>query len=91
MTGIAPSALARWEDGEANALDGHALARIGRVAPILRGLARVVRRTFIPAWVEQPNDACKEVGAARPLDLFERGDYATLEDMVWYLESGTPN
>src|SRR5258707_1362675 len=52
MTGIAPNALARWEQAKAARLDGMAAARVGRVARILEGLARVMRRTFIPTWIE---------------------------------------
>jgi transcriptional regulator with XRE-family HTH domain len=91
ITGVAPKDLARWEQGKAVRLDDEASGRVDRVARILEGLARVMRRTFIPTWMAQPNDACKEMGARTPLELFERGDYETLEDMVWYLESGTPS
>jgi hypothetical protein len=38
----------------------------------LSGLARVMRKSFIWTWLEQPNDACKEVGAGAPLDLLAR-------------------
>src|SRR5262249_42225428 len=91
MTGVSQKALAEWEQDEAASLDDESFGRIGRVAHILVGLARVMRRAFIPTWIEQPNDACKEIGAGSPLDLFKKGDYETLEDMVWYLKSGTPS
>jgi hypothetical protein len=91
MAGITQTALAAWEQDGDGRLDGAAYGRLGRVARILEGLGRVMRRAFIPTWIVQPNDACKEIGARTPLDLFARGDYEALEDMVWYLESGTPS
>ena len=90
MTGVPPTVLTRWEQGKAVRLPGEAVGRVGRVGRILEGLARVMRRRFIPTWIEQPNDACKEIGARTPLDIFASGDCETLEDMVWYLESGAP-
>jgi hypothetical protein len=89
MTGV-PAAVAKWEEGKGR-LSGEALGRIDRVAHILRGLGRVMRRSFVPTWVEQPTDACAERVARTPLDLFERGDYEALESMVYYMESGTPD
>jgi transcriptional regulator with XRE-family HTH domain len=91
MAGVSPTALAAWEQGKTVRLDDQARGRLGRVTRILEGLARVMQRRFIPTWLRQPNAACEEAGARTPLDLFERADYETLEDMVWYLESGTPS
>jgi transcriptional regulator with XRE-family HTH domain len=90
MTGIHADVLTNWERNKAVRLDSVTQRRLARIAGILDGLARVIRRDFIATWLEQPNDACKELGAATPLDLFAKGDYETLEGMVWYLESGTP-
>ena len=90
MTGIVDNALADWEHNKTVRLDAAVLRRLTRVAGILEGLSRVMRREFIATWVQQPNDACKEIGVRTPLDLFAKGDYGTLEGMVWYLESGTP-
>ncbi len=90
MTGVPEATLASWEEGT-DQLDSAALARIERIAGILHGLTRVMHLSFIPTWLEQPNDACKELGARAPLDLIERGDYAEVEGMVFYLESGAPN
>lgn len=91
MTGISQEALARWEKQKPSSLKGDARRRVQRVAHILEGLARRMQRTLIRTWIERPNDACKELGTGTPLDLFERGDYEVLEDMAWYLESGTPS
>ena len=89
MTGVPEEALARWQEGNEQ-LDPVALSRLERVCCILQGLARVMRVSFIATWLEQPNDACKEIGTRTPLALLERGDYAEVEDMIFYLESGVP-
>jgi hypothetical protein len=88
MTGVPISALEEWEEN--GFLDGAAIDRVDHVVRILHGLARVMQKSFIPTWLAQPNAACKEIGIASPLDLLERGDYAAVEDMLYYLESGTP-
>jgi transcriptional regulator with XRE-family HTH domain len=90
MIGVSEVALRRWEEGTGQP-DGAAVERFERVGRVLGGLARVMRKPFIPTWLEQPNDACKEVGAGTPLDLLERGDFAAVEDMIFYLESGVPD
>jgi hypothetical protein len=43
---------------------------------------------LIGTWIEQPYDACKEIGANRYFELFVRGVYEGLEKMIWYLKSG---
>src|SRR5438045_2598250 len=61
LTGVPQNTLAKWESDKTVRLDNPALSRICRVVGILEGLARVMQRTFIPTWIGQPNDACKEV------------------------------
>jgi hypothetical protein len=90
MTGVPAATLAKWEGGTAS-LGTDARRRIDRVAAILKRLARVMRRSFVPTWIEQPNKVCTELGVRTPLDLFERRDYQALEDMVFSMESGTPD
>ena len=63
MVGVPVNALARWE-ANGVALKGAAGARTARVAAILARLAGIMRRSYIPRWLEQPNAACKEVGCA---------------------------
>jgi DNA-binding transcriptional regulator YiaG len=89
MVHVPAAVLGGWEKGLVS-LDADAEQRIGRVAAILEGLAQVIRRTYVAIWLVQPNDACKEIGAHAPLDLFKCGDYEAVEDMVFYLESGSP-
>jgi hypothetical protein len=37
-------------------------------------MAGVVRQSFIPSWLEHPNNACKEINVRAPLDLLENRD-----------------
>ena len=89
MVGVPVKDLARWET-DGGVLKPASAARIERVSAILTRLAGIMRQSFIPTWLERPNNACKEIGVRAPLDLFENGDYETIEGMIWYVESGTP-
>jgi hypothetical protein len=89
MVHVPVPVLANWE-GKDGTLDTEAEDRVTQVGVILAGLARVMRRQFIPTWLARPNDACKEIGVRTPLDLFKRGNYKAVEDMVFYMESGSP-
>ncbi len=81
--------MTAWEANQVS-LKGAAAARLKRVAAILARLSGIMRLSFIPTWLEQPNNICQEIGVRTPLNLFEEGDYETIEDMIWYAESGTP-
>lgn len=89
MTGVPEADLAKWEQG-AYPLQVSDRGRIEGVGRILEGLARVMRKAFLPTWLGQPNDACKEAGVPTPLALLERGGYQQVEDMIYYFESGVP-
>jgi transcriptional regulator with XRE-family HTH domain len=86
--GASDTTLARWEAGREP--PAAAQTRLEKVAALLHRLSRVMRREFIPTWLETPNDACKEAGVRAPLDWLQRGDDGPLEDAIFYLESGTP-
>lgn len=89
MVHVPTAVLATWED-EDGVLDAEAELRVAQVGAILAGLARIMRRQFIPIWLTRPNDACKEIGVRAPVDLFKRGNYKAVEDMIFYMESGSP-
>jgi DNA-binding transcriptional regulator YiaG len=89
MVGVPAEDLTRWE-ADGGVLNAASAARVERVSGIRTRLAGIMRQTFIPTWLEQPNDACKDIGVRAPLDLFENGDYETIEGMIWYVESGIP-
>src|SRR4051794_1902670 len=89
MAGAPSSALQKWEEGRGE-LESGTLERLDRVGRILGRLARVMRRSFIPTWLEQPNDACKELGVRAPLDLLARWNYEEIEGLIFSQESGVP-
>ncbi len=89
MAGVTETTVTRWEEGKGHPGDASA-RRLQRIESILEGLARVMRRGFIPTWLEQPNDAAKEAGGATPLDVMAKGDFAAIEQMVYFFEAGEP-
>jgi len=89
MASFSPAALARWEKGQRPS-DLKERNRIERVATILVRAAGVMRRNYILTWLEKPSPACAEIGARAPIDLLERGDYDTVEEMLLLLGSGVP-
>ena len=50
-----------------------------------------MRKSYLPTWLEKPNEACAELGANAPVDLMERGDYDAIEDMIFFFGSGVPS
>jgi len=89
MLGVSDGTLARWEKAGGAGGTGRA-AKIRRVAKILKGLAQVMRASYIPTWLEAPNPACAEIGVGAPVELMERGHYETIEGMIFFLGSGVP-
>jgi len=89
MVGLSRTALARWEKDEPLS-DLKERTQIDRVANILERAAGVMRREYIPTWLHKPSPACTEIGATAPIDLMERGDYDTVEEMLFLLGSGVP-
>src|SRR3954447_20264527 len=64
MLGLPERVLTEWENGNTVTPEGR--EKIRRVEEILRGLARVMNRDFIPTWLASPNEAC---GGRSPLDF----------------------
>src|SRR5438876_12215733 len=56
MLGVTAATLAQWEKGVVEPCDSD-LAKIRRVARILRSLTRVMRPSFIPTWLTNPNES----------------------------------
>ena len=86
VLGVSEATLAAWDKGAA-APDAASLEKIYKAEGILRGLARVMKKDFIAAWLTRPNDACE--GRA-PIDFLRKGDHETVEDLVYFLEAGEP-
>jgi hypothetical protein len=89
MLGVSDAALTRLERGD-EPLDVAVLARVERIRKILEKAAEVMRREYIPTWVEKPSAACEEIGALAPIDLMEKGDFEAVEDLLFFLGSGVP-
>jgi hypothetical protein len=86
---VSPAIAAAWEQGGGQPVAA-ARAKLNKVRQVMKDLARVMRKEYIPTWLENPNDACKEAGASTPLDLLARRNYASIEEMVYFLEAGEP-
>jgi DNA-binding transcriptional regulator YiaG len=86
MLGVSEATLAKWTAG--SPLGTANLARVVCVARILRKLERSLRRDYIATWLEQPSQACADLGAKAPADLFAHKDYEAVEDMIFFLGSG---
>jgi DNA-binding transcriptional regulator YiaG len=78
--------LAKWQKGSISP-DTAAAARVKRLEGILAGLARVMKKSFIPTWLTSPNDACER---RSPADLLAQGGYEAVEDIIYFLEAGEP-
>ena len=80
------SALAKWEKGTSPPTPG-SVAKIKQLEKIIEGLSRVMKKDFIRTWLTNQNDACE---GKSPLDLLAKGDYESVEDLVYFLEAGEP-
>src|SRR5260370_30975912 len=89
IVGVTERTVTSWEKGSRK-IGLANQRRIRRVEGILVGLARVMRREFIPTWLEEPSPACTELSARTPTDLLERGEYDAVESMIFFFESGVP-
>jgi DNA-binding transcriptional regulator YiaG len=89
LLAVSPATAVAWEQGRSQPIAA-ARARLNKLRQVLKGLARVMRKEYIPRWLQNPNDACKEARASTPLDLLARGDYASIEQTIYFLEAGEP-
>lgn len=79
-------AVARWEAGEKPGdLATRTLIELQRLQ---RALAQVMRRDFIPQWLEAPNKAFRGL---RPIEVIERGEVDRIWSLIHYLKSGEPS
>jgi DNA-binding transcriptional regulator YiaG len=89
ILGVSVAALGQLENGQAG-LSAAQRKTVERVEKILARAAQAMHREYIPTWLEKPSPACAEIGARAPIDLIERGDYDTVEDLLFFLGSGVP-
>lgn len=86
LSGFSERALANWESGK-QAPDAATLRRLRELDRLRLGLQRVMRREFIPRWLDTPS---KAFGGLKPLEAVERGEIDRLWAMIYSLESGAP-
>ncbi len=86
LLGVEEATLEGWEKTGAP-LQGWKKAK--KVEKLLAGLSRVMRKDFLPTWLQTPNDACQSAGGRTPIDLMEKGKYQKIEAMIYFFESGT--
>jgi DNA-binding transcriptional regulator YiaG len=86
MVGVKEATLTKWENGAT--IGAVNLSKINRVQGLLRKLEQSMRRSYIATWLSQPSEACADLGVNIPADLFARGDYEAIEEMIFFLGSG---
>jgi hypothetical protein len=64
--------------------DAARLERVKKLAGIMEGLARVMKKGFILTWLITPNNACDGRASA---DLLAAGDFSTMEKIVYSLKA----
>jgi DNA-binding transcriptional regulator YiaG len=85
LSGFSERAIAEWESGKPpKGANGQRLAELERLQ---KALARVMRPSFVPVWLETPNEKFRGL---KPLEVIERGEVDRLWRMIFLLESGTP-
>lgn len=78
-------AVARWEAGEKpGELAKRTLVELQRLQ---KALAEIMKKDFIPQWLENPN---KALGSLKPLEVIERGEIDRIWSLIYYLKSGEP-
>ena len=86
MLGVTEATLAKWESGAP--LGPANRIKVQRVRGLLHQLEQAMRRSYIATWLRQSSAACADLGVQTPADLFARGDYRAIEDMIFFLGAG---
>jgi transcriptional regulator with XRE-family HTH domain len=86
LSGYSERAVAEWEAGKP--MSTASIQRLNELARLEDGLNRVMKRGFIPDWLQAPNGA---FSGLKPLEVVERGEIDRLWGMIFRLESGTPS
>jgi transcriptional regulator with XRE-family HTH domain len=86
ILGVSELTMAKLQKGSGSP-DAAAAAKMKRLEGIFAGLARVMKKSFIPTWLTSPNDACER---RSPADLLAQGDFEAIEDIIYFLEAGEP-
>lgn len=81
-TGAAPRTVREWLNGHTAPSGAHA-ERLAELSTIIERLARVVRPTYIPVWLNQPMDLLDD---EKPIERVAAGDHRAVERLISGLE-----
>jgi transcriptional regulator with XRE-family HTH domain len=81
-TGAAPSTVREWLAGR-RAPSGTRAARLVELSSLVERLARVIRPTYIPVWLNKPVSALAD---DKPIDRIAVGDYRAVAQLISGLE-----
>jgi transcriptional regulator with XRE-family HTH domain len=81
-TGAAPSTVREWLNAHMAPSGAHA-ERLAELSSIVERLARVVRPTYIPVWLNQPMDLLDD---EKPIERIAVGDHRAVERLISGLE-----
>lgn len=80
--GASSNAIREWIDGDATPSPAQA-DRLAELRGVVERLARVIRPTHIPAWLNQPLDVLDD---DKPIERIAAGDYRTVARLISGLE-----
>lgn len=81
-TGAAPSTVREWLNGHSAPSGAHA-ERLAELSSIVERLARVIRPTYIPVWLNKPISALDD---DKPIERTAAGDYRSVARLISGLE-----
>jgi transcriptional regulator with XRE-family HTH domain len=81
-TGAAPSTVREWLIGR-SAPSGARALRLVELSAIVERLARVIRPTYIPVWLNKPVELLDD---DKPIERIAAGDYRSVAKLISGLE-----
>jgi transcriptional regulator with XRE-family HTH domain len=81
-TGAAPSTVREWLTGR-SAPSGSRAMRLVELSSIVERLARVIRPTYIPVWLNKPVELLDD---DKPIQRIAAGDYRAVAHLISGLE-----
>lgn len=86
LLGYSVRSIAAWESG--TVVKSAAAQRIREMNRLASALARIMKPSLIPVWLETPNEG---FDGLKPIEVVERGELDRLWRMIYMVESGTPS
>jgi len=81
-TGAAPSTVREWL-ARRSAPSGERAERLVELSSLVERLARVIRPTYIPVWLNKPVPALDD---DKPIDRIAQGDYRAVARLISGIE-----